>query len=122
MGFFDSFARWLGLKKKTAAVLCVGLDNSGKSTIINKLKPAQVKFSSYKTVRSHFCGVRNLTAGWMQATPSHEFLYLTPFLLMHTFRMIQLINLYMSLIPTMSSALIPGVCSVKPPGHRPPYS
>ena len=42
MGFFDSFARWLGLKKKTAAVLCVGLDNSGKSTIINKLKPSQV--------------------------------------------------------------------------------
>jgi len=42
MGLFDSFARWLGLKKKKAAVLCVGLDNSGKSTIINKLKPAQV--------------------------------------------------------------------------------
>lgn len=42
MGLFDAFTRWLGLKKKKAAVLCVGLDNSGKSTIINKLKPAQV--------------------------------------------------------------------------------
>ena len=42
MGFLETLATWLSLKRKEAYVLCVGLDNSGKSTIINKLKPAQV--------------------------------------------------------------------------------
>lgn len=42
MGFFDNLMTWLGLKKKQAKVLCVGLDNSGKTTIINKLKPESV--------------------------------------------------------------------------------
>ena len=41
MGFFSSLARWLGLKNKEANVLVVGLDNSGKTTIINKLKPEE---------------------------------------------------------------------------------
>ncbi|ETE66488.1 ADP-ribosylation factor-like protein 6 [Ophiophagus hannah] len=39
MGLFDKLASWLGLKKKEVHVLCLGLDNSGKTTIINKLKP-----------------------------------------------------------------------------------
>lgn len=43
MGLFDALARWLGLKKREAKVLCVGLDNSGKTTIINKLKPEMVR-------------------------------------------------------------------------------
>ncbi|XP_013919323.1 PREDICTED: ADP-ribosylation factor-like protein 6 isoform X4 [Thamnophis sirtalis] len=45
MGLFDKLACWLGLKKKEVHVLCLGLDNSGKTTIINKLKPynAQVQ-------------------------------------------------------------------------------
>lgn len=38
MGFLDSFARWLGIKKAEANVLVVGLDNSGKTTILNQLK------------------------------------------------------------------------------------
>ena len=42
MGFFDTLANWLGMKRKQAKVLCVGLDNSGKTTIINKLKPETV--------------------------------------------------------------------------------
>ncbi len=42
MGFLDSLAKWLGLRKRQAKVLCVGLDNSGKTTIINKLKPEMV--------------------------------------------------------------------------------
>lgn len=39
MGLLDRFAKWLGLKKKDANILVVGLDNSGKTTIINYLKP-----------------------------------------------------------------------------------
>ena len=43
MGFLDKLATWLNLKRQEAYILCIGLDNSGKSTIINKLKPAQVR-------------------------------------------------------------------------------
>ncbi|KAI8488196.1 PREDICTED: ADP-ribosylation factor-like protein 6 [Branchiostoma belcheri] len=45
MGFFDTLARWLGMKKKEVNVICVGLDNSGKTTIINKLKPQNAQQS-----------------------------------------------------------------------------
>ena len=41
MGVFDRFARWLGIKKKDVNVLILGLDNSGKTTIINHLKPEE---------------------------------------------------------------------------------
>ena len=40
MGFIDKLFGWLKSKKKGASILCVGLDNSGKTTIINQLKPA----------------------------------------------------------------------------------
>ncbi|KPP71782.1 ADP-ribosylation factor-like protein 6-like [Scleropages formosus] len=40
MGLFDKLSLWLGLKKKEVNVLCLGLDNSGKTTIINQLKPS----------------------------------------------------------------------------------
>lgn len=43
MGVFDRLVNWLGLKKKEINVLCIGLDNSGKTTIINKLKPDKVR-------------------------------------------------------------------------------
>lgn len=39
MGFFKRIAAALGLKKREAKILVVGLDNSGKSTLINHLKP-----------------------------------------------------------------------------------
>ncbi|XP_073719386.1 ADP-ribosylation factor-like protein 6 isoform X1 [Misgurnus anguillicaudatus] len=42
MGLFDKLAGLLGLKKKEVNVLCLGLDNSGKTTIINQLKPTSV--------------------------------------------------------------------------------
>jgi ribosome biogenesis GTPase A len=35
-----------GASKKKANVLCVGLDNSGKSTVINWLKPKKVRLTS----------------------------------------------------------------------------
>ncbi|RZF42155.1 hypothetical protein LSTR_LSTR012667 [Laodelphax striatellus] len=38
MGLFDKLSNFLGLKKKEVKVLVVGLNNSGKSTIINHLK------------------------------------------------------------------------------------
>lgn len=40
MGFFDSLRKLFGGKKKNGRILCVGLDNSGKSTVINSLRPA----------------------------------------------------------------------------------
>ncbi|XP_030047705.1 ADP-ribosylation factor-like protein 6 [Microcaecilia unicolor] len=43
MGFFDKLTGWLGLKKKEVHLLCLGLDNSGKTTIINKLKPSNAQ-------------------------------------------------------------------------------
>uniref|UniRef100_A0A3Q3ILV9 ADP-ribosylation factor-like protein 6 n=1 Tax=Monopterus albus TaxID=43700 RepID=A0A3Q3ILV9_MONAL len=39
MGLLDKLSGWLGLRKKEVSVLCLGLDNSGKTTIINQLKP-----------------------------------------------------------------------------------
>uniref|UniRef100_A0A8C5DXK1 ADP-ribosylation factor-like protein 6 n=1 Tax=Gouania willdenowi TaxID=441366 RepID=A0A8C5DXK1_GOUWI len=42
MGLLDKLSGWLGLKKKEVNVLCLGLDNSGKTTIINQLKPPNV--------------------------------------------------------------------------------
>lgn len=42
MGLLDKLTGWLGLKKKEVNVLCLGLDNSGKTTIINQLKPSNV--------------------------------------------------------------------------------
>ena len=38
MGLFDRLANFLGLKKKECSCLVVGLDNSGKSTILNHFK------------------------------------------------------------------------------------
>ncbi|XP_064472588.1 ADP-ribosylation factor-like protein 6 [Ornithodoros turicata] len=43
MGLFDTLIGFLGLKKKQASVLIVGLDNSGKSTILNHFKPDEQK-------------------------------------------------------------------------------
>lgn len=50
MGLFDTLANWLGLRRKQAKVLCVGLDNSGKTTIINYLKPEQVGWSWFSLI------------------------------------------------------------------------
>lgn len=38
MGMFDKLAFALGLKKREASVLVIGLDNSGKSTMLNHFK------------------------------------------------------------------------------------
>ncbi|XP_055086541.1 ADP-ribosylation factor-like protein 6 isoform X2 [Periophthalmus magnuspinnatus] len=43
MGLLDKLSGWLGLRKKEVNVLCLGLDNSGKTTIINQLKPANTQ-------------------------------------------------------------------------------
>ena len=42
MGLFQLFADVFGLSRKLARILVVGLDNSGKSTIINHIKPKKV--------------------------------------------------------------------------------
>ncbi|XP_038132328.1 ADP-ribosylation factor-like protein 6 isoform X4 [Cyprinodon tularosa] len=43
MGLLDKLSGWLGLRKKEVNVLCLGLDNSGKTTIINQLKPSNAQ-------------------------------------------------------------------------------
>jgi len=43
MGLFTKLAEWLGMKKKQANVVVVGLDNSGKTTILNHMKPEESK-------------------------------------------------------------------------------
>lgn len=42
MGLFSALFGKLGVSKKKVKVLCVGLDNSGKSTVINQLKPKKL--------------------------------------------------------------------------------
>lgn len=51
MGLLDSLATWLGLKQRQAKVICVGLDNSGKSTVINYLKPETVSCTTQSVRR-----------------------------------------------------------------------
>jgi ADP-ribosylation factor-like protein 6 len=43
MGLFDRLATFLGIRKKDCSVLVVGLDNSGKTTVLNHFKPAETK-------------------------------------------------------------------------------
>ena len=44
MGLGDLLSKLFGRTNKKAQVLCIGLDNSGKSTIINELKPKDVSY------------------------------------------------------------------------------
>jgi len=43
MSFFKKLFEKLGFIKKEVKVLVVGLDNSGKTTILNHLKPKKVR-------------------------------------------------------------------------------
>ena len=43
MGLFDKLVSVFSLKKKECNVLIVGLDNSGKSTLLNHFKPDEQK-------------------------------------------------------------------------------
>ena len=43
MGLFKKLSQMLAPGKKEVRVICVGLDNSGKSTLINYLKPKKVR-------------------------------------------------------------------------------
>lgn len=45
MGFFKRLLSALGVMKKQVSILVVGLDNSGKTTIIEKLKPQKGRVS-----------------------------------------------------------------------------
>jgi ADP-ribosylation factor-like protein 6 len=43
MGLFDSFIEWLGFGKREVSVLVLGLDNSGKSSLLNFLRPRETQ-------------------------------------------------------------------------------
>lgn len=43
MGLFRKLAMFLGIRKKEVNVLVIGLNNSGKSTIINHFKDEEEK-------------------------------------------------------------------------------
>jgi ADP-ribosylation factor-like protein 6 len=43
MGLFDSLIEWLGLRQREVSVLVVGLDNSGKSSLLNYLRPRDIQ-------------------------------------------------------------------------------
>ena len=43
MGLLDKLTNILGIRKKECNVLVVGLDNSGKSTVLNHFKPEEAK-------------------------------------------------------------------------------
>lgn len=43
MGFFDKIVGLLGLRRREVNVLVVGLDNSGKSTLLNHFKTEETK-------------------------------------------------------------------------------
>lgn len=43
MGLFDMISSAFGWSKKEARILVVGLDNSGKTTLINHIKPKKVR-------------------------------------------------------------------------------
>ena len=53
MGFWEwltSFLEWLGLKNKTGKLLLLGLDNSGKTTLLQRLKTGNfIQFDQTKT-------------------------------------------------------------------------
>ena len=42
MGLFQMIASAMGLTRHEARILVIGLDNSGKSTLIHHLKPKKV--------------------------------------------------------------------------------
>ncbi|CAG0922061.1 unnamed protein product [Notodromas monacha] len=46
MGLFDKLASFLGIRRKDCNVLVVGLDNSGKSTVLNHFKSPDCKDSN----------------------------------------------------------------------------
>ncbi|XP_065182995.1 ADP-ribosylation factor-like protein 6 [Sycon ciliatum] len=46
MGIMDALGKLFGWNKRKAEVLCVGLDNSGKSTIVNQLKPDKAQLDN----------------------------------------------------------------------------
>jgi ADP-ribosylation factor-like protein 6 len=50
MGFFDMIASVFGMNKREAKILVIGLDNSGKSTLINHLKSSTSTFEVTPTV------------------------------------------------------------------------
>ena len=54
MGFLDRLSEVLGIRKKECNVLVVGLDNSGKSTLLNHFKPEENQVLKKSQMRISF--------------------------------------------------------------------
>lgn len=72
MGLLDKLTSWLGLRKKEVNVLCLGLDNSGKTTIINQLKPPHVSTWSVALLQVHFNTLWQLEAFFYYMQSHHQ--------------------------------------------------
>ena len=66
MGSIDSLTKWLHMKRKDVYVLCIRLDNSGKSTIINKVKPHQVRWATRAILKGCVAGLICTIIVWQE--------------------------------------------------------
>ena len=53
MGLFSLIANAFGFSKREAKILVIGLDNSGKTTLINHLKPKKVNMFNIEINQSN---------------------------------------------------------------------
>lgn len=89
MGLFDKLAGWLGLKKEVN-VLCLGLDNSGKTTIINRLKPSNVSLPNV-----FYCDVTHVDSTTFVIHIPYYCLFFFSLLLMLSFYNLQIICVWL---------------------------
>ncbi|CAM9640323.1 unnamed protein product, partial [Discosporangium mesarthrocarpum] len=72
MGLFTKLAKAMGITRGQMRILVIGLDNSGKSTLINHIKPSQVR-SSCRVARNGVTEKLGAYTSPFEATPTVGF-------------------------------------------------